>query len=77
MALDISNAWIEVPCPGCDFANQVRVSQIILGERIICCGCHCTIQLVDADTSTHLARRAMREASRRLEKTTIKTKLSL
>lgn len=52
MPIDLSNAEISFSCPECHFSNTVKLGQVQRGEKIICSGCHKTIQLVDKDLST-------------------------
>ena len=58
----IKSAWIAVGCPSCGIENSVRVADAALGRRVMCRGCHQTIQLVDKDVSTVRTFRAINAA---------------
>lgn len=55
MPFDLSNSKISFRCPECHFSNTVSLGQVQRGEKIICSGCHKTIQLSDKDLSTKRA----------------------
>jgi Zn ribbon nucleic-acid-binding protein len=66
--------WVTVQCPACGFENDVQMGQASLNERVLCSGCHMTIQLVDKDVSTVVTTKAaaramddLQEALKRLE----------
>jgi hypothetical protein len=50
--------WVTVKCPACGFENDVQIGRASLGERVLCRGCHVTIQLVDKDVSTVVTKKA-------------------
>ena len=60
--LELDNQWIQFPCPGCGFGNEVRLVQVRLGERLICAGCHRYIRLVDKGASVSSAVNDLRQA---------------
>lgn len=58
----IDRAWVNFDCPKCGFENDCRVQQAALEERLLCRGCHETIQLIDKDASTVVAKRQIDSA---------------
>ena len=63
----IDAAWITFPCPTCGLENDCRIQQVTLGERVHCRGCHESIQLVDKDASTVIAKRQIESELCRLQ----------
>lgn len=60
-------SWIEAPCPDCGFINDVMFRQIRLEERIICTGCHKTIQIIDEHVSGERSQLEINKAIERLK----------
>lgn len=67
--LDIDGMWFVFPCPVCGLENDCRIQDVILGEFVLCRGCHQTIQLVDHQASTFLAERRIDNALQDLNRT--------
>lgn len=55
MAHILDDTSVHPPCPECGIDNTVRLQDVRLQRRVLCRGCHKTIQLVDDNISTHLA----------------------
>lgn len=47
---------LPVPCPACDFTNDVEVGQVIQRDTFICRGCHANIRLEDENCQLAAAR---------------------
>lgn len=47
--LDLDSTWISLPCPRCEFPNDVSMREIRFGLRIPCRGCKVSIQLRPKD----------------------------
>jgi hypothetical protein len=68
-------SWIEAPCPNCGFVNDITLRQIRLEEKIICTGCHQTIQLVDEHVSSERGQREINKAVEKIKNVTIRIKI--
>ena len=68
-------SWIEAPCPNCGFVNEIMYRQIRLEEKIVCTGCHKTIQLVDEHVSSETSQRKINKAIEKIKNVTITIKI--
>jgi hypothetical protein len=68
-------SWIEAPCPNCGFVNGIMFRQIRLEEKIICTGCHQTIQLVDENVSSEIGQRKISKAIEKIKNVRITIKV--
>lgn len=67
--MDIDKFDIEVDCPGCGFANQIRLGQARLRDVVICRGCKANIQLDDGMNTVRKARQSIRSSLRQFQDT--------
>jgi hypothetical protein len=68
-------SWIEARCPDCGFVNDIMFRQIRLEEKIICTGCHQTIQLIDEHVSSETGQREINKAVEKIKNVKITIKI--
>ena len=51
MTIDLSEMQFTIPCPNCRFGNKIRIKDVQLMKTILCCGCHCKINLIDKNNT--------------------------
>jgi peptide subunit release factor 1 (eRF1) len=66
--LDLSFDIVELKCPGCSYAIEVLLKQIMVEETILCPGCYAEIQLVDEGSFARQVQAEIREALAALER---------
>ena len=59
---------IELECPRCEYATDVRLRDVELEGMYLCAGCRATVKLVDDEYSTRAALQAIRVAEHELQK---------
>ena len=60
---------IPLPCPNCEFYNEINLKQVRLRDVIICRGCKSNIRLDDQMNETKKAIRSIKRAMNELEST--------
>jgi len=66
--MDLAFDIVELECPGCSYAIEVLLKQIMVEETILCPGCYAEIQLIDEGGSTRKAQSEVEQALSDLER---------
>ncbi len=65
--IDINSLPVEIPCPKCNYLNEVQLIDIKLEKLIFCNNCKCSIQLKDKEASVHTGVDKINDAIYKLE----------
>ncbi|NLD25657.1 hypothetical protein GX656_03425 [Candidatus Dojkabacteria bacterium] len=66
---NLGNTQIKIPCPECQYENEVSLEDIAKQRTIICGGCLKEIRLVDNNSSTNQAIKETRRSVQNLKDT--------
>jgi transcription elongation factor Elf1 len=66
--MKLDNLESKLECPGCGFANSIRLRQALLGDTVVCRSCGRGIQLCDEDGSVQRGLRDFENAIGRLRR---------